>query len=128
MKLWGQYGRLGQAGFLSALVSVAIVFTPQPAVGTPVNPLWAWALTGFQVLGMWIAGRGQPIGWLVGAAVQPAWITYAVVSAQYGFTPGCVISAVIQTANYVQTRKRREDRLLPASVTGRQELPEPKRV
>jgi hypothetical protein len=59
---------------VSALVSVAVVLTPQPAIGTPVNPAWAWALTGCQVFGMWIAGRGRSIGWLVGAAVQPVWI------------------------------------------------------
>jgi hypothetical protein len=63
---------------------------------------WAWVLTAIQVFGMWSAGVGRRTGWLLGAAVQPVWIAYALVTSQVGFIPGCLVSCVVQTTNYAR--------------------------
>lgn len=57
---------------------------------------WSWLLTAGGVFGLWLAGRKSPWGWAVGLAMQVLWITYAVVTQQYGF----VISAIAYGAVY----------------------------
>jgi len=46
---------------------------------------WSWLLTVVGVTGLWFAGRKDWRGWLIGLAAQALWITYALVSQQYGF-------------------------------------------
>lgn len=97
----------------TAAVSSAIVTTASGAQ-TRVGALatWPWILTALQVIALWSAGTGRWWGWLLGAAVQPSWIAYAVVTSQLGFIPGCVVSAVVQTHSFL---KRRTDRHRAAS-------------
>jgi hypothetical protein len=86
----------------SVALSSAIIATAsgtQARVGLPET--WPWLLTALQVLALWSAGSGRWWGWLVGAAVQPSWIAYAVVTAQLGFIPGCVVSAAVQTHSFL---------------------------
>jgi len=81
-----------------------------------VAPAWAWLLTGAQIAGMWLVGNSKPHGWLVGAVAQPAWITYAMLSGQYGFIPGCAVSLVVQIWNFSrQTESRPETASLSRS-------------
>jgi hypothetical protein len=54
-------------------LAVAVSSRTDPSeLGAPVY--WSWALTGFQVMALWVAGRGQAWGWILGSAVQPGWI------------------------------------------------------
>jgi hypothetical protein len=62
--------------------------------------LWPWVLTALQVLGLWAAGRGRPVGWLLGGTVQFPWIAYALLTNQIGFIPGCAVSACVQLCSY----------------------------
>jgi hypothetical protein len=57
---------------------------------------WPWLLTGLQVLAMWSAGQKLWWGWLLGGMVQIPWIAYAWLTGQFGFIPGCAISALVQ--------------------------------
>ena len=84
----------------SLAISAAIVATAPGSSALHVAPAWAWLLTGAQIAGMWLVGNSKPHGWLVGAVAQPAWITYAILSGQYGFIPGCAVSLVVQTWNF----------------------------
>lgn len=96
-----RFGRgLACFALLSGLLSAALVVSSD---GTAGERAWAWALTLMQVAAMWAAGSGRRAGWLLGAAVQPAWITYALLTAQGGFILGCVVSAGVQISNYVRT-------------------------
>lgn len=91
---------------VSAAVSVTILvsaWTVESNLGAPL--FWTWLLTGLQVLSLWAAGRHHWWGWLLGAAVQPPWIVYAVLTGQLGFIPGCTISATVQFRSFLhQTR------------------------
>jgi hypothetical protein len=63
---------------------------------------WTWALTGLQVMALWVSGRGRAWGWMVGSAVQPGWIAYALLTDQLGFVIGCAISAGVQLSAYLR--------------------------
>jgi hypothetical protein len=63
---------------------------------------WTWALTGLQVLALWVSGRGRAWGWMIGSAVQPGWIAYALLTNQLGFVIGCAISAGVQLSAYLR--------------------------
>ncbi|WP_129785528.1 hypothetical protein [Promicromonospora panici] len=87
--------RLTGALALSACVSTLVLSTPQS------SRMWAWVLTGLQVLALWAAGRHHSWAWLVGGGVQPVWIAYAVATGQWGFVPGCLASGAVQVRNYL---------------------------
>lgn len=101
---------------LSILVVMTAAWTDTP-LGAP--PIWAWLLTGLQVLALRSAGTARWWGWLLGAAVQVPWIAYAVVTGQLGFIAGCAVSAVVQTRNFLEAGVTRravkvQDSILPA--------------
>jgi hypothetical protein len=78
-----------------------------------VGPFWSWFLTGLQVLSLAAIARGKPAAWLLGAAVQTSWVTYALLTAQQGFIPGCLLSLVVQVNSYLRTsRAARADRAM----------------
>lgn len=106
------YGTPLTCTFLSSLaLSGAVVATAWGAsshLGAPAY--WPWLLTALQVLGLWSAGSNRWWGWLLGAAVQPPWIAYAVVTAQFGFIPGCAVSAAVQTYGFLRRSSSMERR------------------
>ena len=76
--------------------------------------LWPWVLTALQVVGLWAAGRGLGVGWLLGGSVQIPWIVYALLTDQIGFLPGCLVSACVQLHSYAShARRRRAGAYLP---------------
>ena len=92
------YAAFGSAGVCTAvMVSAVGDTTPLGAPG-----YWPWLLTGLQVIALWSAGSGRWWGWLLGGSVQLPWIAYAVVTTQFGFIPGCAISASVQIHNFVR--------------------------
>jgi nicotinamide riboside transporter PnuC len=46
---------------------------------------WSWVLTAIGVTGLYFAGLRKPWAWLIGLGAQVLWLTYAVMSRQYGF-------------------------------------------
>ena len=88
---------------LSATLCLAVIVSSRSdpsELGAPVY--WTWALTGLQVTALWVAGRGHAWGWMVGSAVQPGWIAYAVLTDQLGFVIGCAISTGVQLSAYLR--------------------------
>lgn len=110
--------QLTAAAFCSMAVSLLLVVTSLDGGGSPLGApqYWPWLLTGLQVLALWAAGAKRGWGWLLGGAVQPVWVTYAVVTGQIGFIPGCLISAAVQAHSFVRLdphqRARRSRRRL----------------
>jgi hypothetical protein len=100
----------------SAAVTLGLVLTSgviESRLGVP--QYWPWLLTGLQVLSLWAAGGRRWWGWLLGASVQPPWIAYAILTGQWGFIPGCAVSAAVQTYSYL--RKPRETVPQPGAAT-----------
>lgn len=89
------------SGGISSLVVISSWRTDS-GLGAPLY--WAWVLTGLQVVALWAAGRRHWWAWLLGAGVQPVWIVYAVLTGQFGFVPGCLVSAAIQLHNFFADR------------------------
>lgn len=46
---------------------------------------WSWLLTAVGVTGLYFAGRKVWWAWFVGLGAQALWLTYAVVTQQWGF-------------------------------------------
>ncbi|MGH8951509.1 MAG: hypothetical protein ACRDX9_08790 [Acidimicrobiia bacterium] len=102
---------------LSLLIAVALVVSSGVASRLGVPQQWPWLLTGLQVLSLWAAGRRRWWGWLLGAAVQPAWIAYAILTGQLGFIPGCAVSAVVQIYSFVRTHRASGKERSPVDVS-----------
>ncbi|HUH07078.1 MAG TPA: hypothetical protein VML96_04635 [Egibacteraceae bacterium] len=115
--------RLAFAAALSLALSMLVLATAagvENRLGAPLY--WPWLLTGLQVLALQAAGARRWWGWALGAAVQPAWIAYAVVTAQLGFIPGCAVSAAVQTYNFLSASSPSLSQRLSARP-GRAETP-----
>ena len=125
---------------LSATLCLAVTVssrTDPSELGAPVY--WTWALTVVQVMALWVAGRGQAWGWMVGSAVQPGWIAYALLTDQPGFIVGCAISTGVQLSAYLRadvgslesrvhkTRARAQWATASSSRVGRTRDRQPKR-
>lgn len=87
-----------------SVVSAVVVLSGRLAPASPLGApgWWSWLLTGTQVVALWAAGTSRGWGWILGAAVQLPWIAYAVLTGQFGFIPGCAVSAAVQTASFVR--------------------------
>ena len=94
---------MAAAAVLSAALSGLLLATAADGGRLGAPAYWAWLLTALQVLALWAAGRGRSWGWLLGAAVQPVWITYALLTGQVGFIPGCAVSAAVQARSFLRT-------------------------
>jgi hypothetical protein len=94
---------------VSACLCLFILLTARASTSSlGVPPAWAWVLTGTQLLGLWIAGRRRPSGWLIGFIAQPGWIVYALLSGQLGFVPGCALSAGVHLATFLRQASKGE--------------------
>lgn len=49
------------------------------------NAYWSYLLTAVGVFGLWLAGRKDRRGWIVGVFAQVLWIAYATATQQWGF-------------------------------------------
>jgi hypothetical protein len=63
---------------------------------------WSYLLTAGGVFGLWLAGRKNWWGWVVGLAMQLVWLSYAVITAQWGF----IVSALAYGAVYAANLRR----------------------
>jgi hypothetical protein len=61
--------------------------------------LWSWALTAIGFVVMWISGKDRR-GWLLGIGWEVLWAVFAVVTHQWGFLLGAIVSALIFGRNY----------------------------
>lgn len=71
--------------------------------------LWSYALAAVGILGIYLAGRRNIWGWVVGFAAQALWIIYALATDQLGF----IVSAIAYGAVYARNWHRwRQESLL----------------
>lgn len=69
---------------------------------------WSWLLAAVGLVGLWLAGSKHRAGWAVGVAAQVLWITYALVSAQYGFLASAAAYGFVYARNWWRWRTARE--------------------
>lgn len=65
---------------------------------------WSWALAAVGIVGMWLAGHGNPAGWAVGLLAQALWLAYALATRQYGFVVTAVAYALVYWRNWRRHR------------------------
>lgn len=67
--------------------------------------LWSYALAAVGLTGLWLAGSGKALGWMVGVGAQVLWIAYAIATQQWGF----ILTAVAYAFVYLRGAKRARD-------------------
>lgn len=65
---------------------------------------WSWGLSVIGVAGLLLAGNKKKVGWSLGIGVQALWMTYAIVTHQYGFILGASVYAYVYARNYLKWR------------------------
>lgn len=66
--------------------------------------MWSFVLAGVGVFGLWLAGRKNSAGWLVGLGAQFLWAAYALATHQYGFLLSCLGYGWVYAKNYLAWR------------------------
>jgi hypothetical protein len=61
--------------------------------------MWSWVLAVIGVAGIYFVGRKTIWGWLILCANEVLWITYAIITKQYGF----IFSAIAYAAVYIKS-------------------------
>ena len=70
------------------------------------NPGWSYILTAIGVFGLWLAGRKDWRGWLVGLSAQGVWLAYAVATQQWGFIVSAFAYGWVYALNIWRMRRR----------------------
>lgn len=70
---------------------------------------WSWILTLVGVTGFWLAGKKVWWCWYVNIANQALWVTYAVVTRQWGFLLGAVVYLAVFVPNAIRWTKEHND-------------------
>jgi nicotinamide riboside transporter PnuC len=75
-----------------------------------VNQLWSWALAAVGITGIWLAGRNNKAGWLIGLGAQLLWLAYAIATRQWGFIVTAIAYGAVYARNWWRWREaeRRE--------------------
>lgn len=69
------------------------------------NPYWSYLLTAVGVLGLYLAGRKQKTGWLIGLAAQVLWLSYGLTTHQGGFVLSALIYGAVYSKNFLAWRR-----------------------
>ena len=70
------------------------------------NPGWSYILTAIGVFGLWLAGRKDWRGWLVGLSAQGVWLAYAVATQQWGFILSAFAYGWVYALNIWRMRRK----------------------
>lgn len=65
------------------------------------NPWWSWGLSAGALLCTFLIARKRREGWVVGFLLQGAWITYAIISEQWGFLASATAFAILNAYGWV---------------------------
>jgi hypothetical protein len=67
--------------------------------------MWSWVLAVLGITGIFLVGRKTIWGWLVLCANEVLWVTYALVTKQYGFIAMAIAYVVVYLKSYVHWKK-----------------------
>jgi hypothetical protein len=66
--------------------------------------LWSWILTIFGVSTLLLQLRQNPLGWPLGVFTQTLWLSYSVVTEQWGFLGSCIAYSAVYLFTYRRWR------------------------
>jgi hypothetical protein len=73
------------------------------------DQLWSWVLTIVGVTGFVLAGHKVWWAWYINIACQVLWVSYAIVTEQWGFIVAAGVYTIVFTQNAIKwTREHRE--------------------
>lgn len=67
--------------------------------------MWSYLLTAVGIIGLILAGKKNKLGWAVGIFAQILWITYAIVTTQWGFIVSALVYGAVYARNWMLWRK-----------------------
>ena len=62
--------------------------------------IWSVALAAIGILGLYLSGSKNKLGWAIGLFAQILWATFAVVTQQYGFILSAFAYGYVYARNY----------------------------
>lgn len=68
---------------------------------------WSWVLAIIGVAGIYFVGRKTIWGWLVLLFNEALWITYALITDQYGFIFSALAYAIVYIRSYIHWSKEK---------------------
>ena len=67
---------------------------------------WSWLLAAVGVTGLWLAGRDNKTGWVIGLAAQLLWLAYAITTRQWGFLVTAFAYGIVYARNWHRWHQR----------------------
>jgi hypothetical protein len=67
--------------------------------------MWSWVLAILGITGIFLVGRKTIWGWLVLCANEILWVTYALVTKQYGFIAMAVAYVLVYLKSFLHWKK-----------------------
>lgn len=67
--------------------------------------MWSWVLAILGITGIFLVGRKTIWGWLVLCANEILWVTYALITKQYGFIAMAVAYVLVYMKSYMHWRR-----------------------
>jgi hypothetical protein len=66
---------------------------------------WSWVLGTIGVAGIYFVGRKTIWGWIVLLSNEVLWITYALITKQYGFIFSAIAYGIVYVKSFLHWRK-----------------------
>lgn len=66
---------------------------------------WSIGLSVGSLAVTWLVGERRRCGWLLAVCLQVAWLAYALLSTQWGFTVAAVVFGCMNLRNYLKWRR-----------------------
>ncbi len=67
--------------------------------------IWSWILAAVGIIGIWLAGRHNKLGWAIGLGAQVLWLAYAVATKQWGFIATAFAYGFVYGRNWLRWRR-----------------------
>lgn len=74
-----------------------------------VNLVWSIVLAATGILGLYLAGSKNVLGWAVSFGAQALWVIFAIVTHQYGFILSALAYGWVYGRNYLKWKRERKE-------------------
>jgi nicotinamide riboside transporter PnuC len=71
--------------------------------------MWSWVLAVIGVTGIYFVGRKTIWGWIVLCFNEVLWITYALITKQYGFIFSAIAYAAVYIKSYIHWKREESE-------------------